>query len=72
MMKNGIATTDSPYVFKSEAKSLAKYESICRDLLGDNFEEIYGSGGDYVFGRVNEYLMGMGLEVAYYSGVPLI
>jgi hypothetical protein len=72
VLKKGIATIDSPYLFKSEAKAAAKYEDICRGLLGDDFEDIYRSGDDSTFDRVNTYLAGMGCEIMYYTGVPII
>jgi hypothetical protein len=66
VLKNGVAEND-PFVFKSRKKAMDRYEDICRDLLGENFEDIFGYSDLFV--KVNDYLAGMSMEIAYYADV---
>ena len=57
---------EKPILVKNNADSL--YESIVRDLLGDDFDDVVGGFfDDMVYDRVNKYLEPLFMRIDYFK-----
>lgn len=57
---------EKPILVKNNADSL--YESIVRDLLGDDFDDVVGGFfDDMVYDRVNKYLKPLFMRIDYFK-----
>jgi hypothetical protein len=57
---------EKPILVKNNADSL--YESIVRDLLGDDFDDVVGVFfDDMVYDRVNKYLEPLFMRIDYFK-----
>jgi hypothetical protein len=63
---------DTPILLKNTNKANAVYEDLCRELLGDDFDDVFGGIiNDYTYGNVNMYLAPQGISIYYFFDVEV-
>jgi hypothetical protein len=65
---NGVVET--PILISSNKRADIVYESIVRDYLGDDFDDVVGGFfDDSSYDRVNKYLEPIGISINYFTDI---